>query len=223
MVEVKSEISKVKPASDYPIEDGDYIRGNDFSPAAVVVMLNAPREEGKEIPPEVEKLVRVTIETGAALAGTLQTENTGIEKMICNIVANPNIRYLVLCGKEIEGHQTGSAIKGLMENGIDDKRTIIGSNAVTPYLFNVPLKAIKRFREQITLIDLLNEIDPEKIKKVVWSCYQEKPTKFMNYDLYDLGAYHEPPISCGLTWKIKHPELIEDWEIDENFTKKLED
>ena len=43
------------------------------------------------IPPDVEQLVRVGVETGAAPAGTLQTENIGLEKMICNLVANPNI------------------------------------------------------------------------------------------------------------------------------------
>jgi len=55
-------------------------------------------------PPEVEKLVGVSVETGAALAGTLQTANIGLEKMIANVVANPNIRNLVLCGKEVAGH-----------------------------------------------------------------------------------------------------------------------
>jgi len=30
---------------------------------------------------------------GAALAGTLQTENIGIEKIVANIASNPNIRH----------------------------------------------------------------------------------------------------------------------------------
>jgi len=66
-------VLKVKPPPEYPPEDGRYLRGNDFSPVAVVVLLNAPYEA---VPPEVEKLVRVSVETGAALAGTLQTANT---------------------------------------------------------------------------------------------------------------------------------------------------
>ncbi|MFH1328010.1 MAG: tetrahydromethanopterin S-methyltransferase subunit A [Candidatus Bathyarchaeota archaeon] len=212
--EIKNKILKVKPPSEYPPENGYFLRGNDYSPLVVVVMLNAPREEGK-IPPEVEKLVRIAIETGAALAGTLQTANTGIEKVIANVVSNPNIRYLVLCGKEVEGHKTGEALKALMENGINEKRTIIGTNAPTAYLFNIPLEAIERFRKQISLIDLLNEIDPEIIKKAVWSCYQEKPTEFKNYTLYDIGAYPEPAICCKITWKIEKPETIEEWEIED--------
>lgn len=210
---------KVQPTSVYPPEGGCYLRGNDYSPVAVVVLLNAPYgampPEVQTIPTEIENLVKVAIETGAALSGTLQTENIGIEKIVCNIVANPNIRYLIVCGNEVEGHNTGSAIRALIENGINERRTIIGSQAKTPYLFNVPLEAISRFRDQLTLIDLVGETDPEVIVKAVWSCYQENPTPFKDYMLYDLGAYSDSAISSSLTWRVKHPEEVEDWEIDE--------
>ena len=210
---------KVQPTFTYPPEKGCYLRGNDYSPVAVLVLLNAPYgtmpPEVQSIPKEIENLVKVAIETGAALSGTLQTENIGIEKIVCNIVANPNIRYLIVCGNEVEGHNTGTAIKALMENGIDERRTIIASQAKTPYLFNIPLEAIYRFREQLTLIDLIGETDPEVIMKGVWSCYQENPTPFKEYKLYDPGAYSDSAISCCLTWKVKHPEEVEDWEIDE--------
>ena len=210
---------KIQPTSTYPPEKGCYLRGNDNSPVAVIVLLNAPYgampPEVQTIPKEIEDLVKVAIETGAALSGTLQTENIGIEKIVCNIVANPNIRYLIVCGNEIEGHNTGTAMKALMENGIDTRRTIIGSQAKTPYLFNIPLEAISRFREQLTLIDLIGETGPELIIKGVWSCYQENPTPFKEYKLYDPGAYSDSAISCSLTWKVKHPEKVEDWEINE--------
>ncbi len=210
---------KIPPPSIYPPEKGCYLRGNDYSPVAVVVLLNAPYgtmpPEVQSIPKKIENLVKVAIETGAALSGTLQTENIGIEKIVCNIVANPNIRYLIVCGNEVEGHNTGTAIKALMENGIDERRTIIGSQAKTPYLFNISLEAIYRFREQLTLIDLIGETDPEVIMKGVWSCYQENPTPFKKYKLCDPGAFSDSAISCSLTWNVKHPEEIEDWEIDE--------
>ncbi|MCG2727889.1 MAG: hypothetical protein L6244_04490, partial [Candidatus Methanoperedenaceae archaeon] len=75
----KGKVLKVKPSVDYPTEGGCFLRGNHFSPVAVVVMLNAPYgtmpPEVKSIPPEIDKLVRSAVETGAALSGTLQTEN----------------------------------------------------------------------------------------------------------------------------------------------------
>jgi len=213
---------KVKPPPEYPPEEGHYIRGNDYSPVAVAVLLNAPRPlpnqpdtKDIEIPSHLENLVRVAVETGASLAGTVQTENIGIEKIICNAVANPNVRYLVLCGEEVTGHNTGDAIKALLMNGINERRTIIGTKAATPYLFNIPLEAIERFRKQVVLIDLLGEKNKEVISKAVWSCYQEQPTMFQNYRLSDPGSYPEPPICCKITWRIKKPELIEEWEIED--------
>jgi len=208
----KGEILKVKPVTDYPPEEGCYLRGNDFSPAAVVVMLNYPREQ---TPPEIEQLVRVAIQKGAALAGTLQTENIGIEKIVTNIVANPNIRYLILSGTEVAGHNTGDALKCLLENGIDERRSIVGSKALTPYLFSIPLKSIEHFRKQVRLVNLLNEMNPEVVEKAVWSCYQEGPTKFQSYTLYDPGAYPEPAICYKIIWRIKKPQETEEWEIND--------
>ena len=65
---------KVNPHPDYPPEEGRYIRGNDFSPVAVAIILASDEDK---IPPEIEKLVRTGIESGAAISGTVQTENIG--------------------------------------------------------------------------------------------------------------------------------------------------
>ena len=172
--------------------EGRYLRGNDYSPVAVAVILIYDQEK---IPPDIENLVRVGLESGAALSGTIQTENIGIEKLICNIVANPNIRYLVIFGPESPGHQTGDALLMLLENGVDERRRIIGAQALTPYLFNLPMEFIARFRQQVRLINLLDEGDPELLRRAVRSCYQEEPTPFQDYTLFDPGAYPEGPLS----------------------------
>ncbi len=198
------QIRKNEPGPGYPPEEGCYLRGNDYSPIAVVVILRWMREE---TPPDIEKLVRVAVESGAALAGTLQTENIGIEKIICNIVSNPNIRYLLVCGPESPGHLVGDAILALAKNGLDERKRIIGAKAPTPYLFNIPNEFVERFRNQITIIDLVNEGSPEVLRQAVWSCYQEKPTSFRQYELYDLGAYPEAPLSGKITWKVTQPSM----------------
>jgi tetrahydromethanopterin S-methyltransferase subunit A len=198
----KKKILKVKVSGDYPPEEGCYLRGNDYSPVAAVVILNRRRED---TPKELEELVRVAVESGAALAGTLQTENIGIEKIICNITANPNIRYILLCGPESAGHLTGNSFIALINNGVDEKKKIIGAEAPTPYLYNIPLEYINRFRKQITLINCLNNGTPELVKKVVYCCYQEKEAKFRDYTLYDTGAYPEPALSGKITWRVTKP------------------
>jgi len=193
---------KASPHPDYPPEEGRYLRGNDFSPAALMVVLNC---DADKVPPELEKLVRTAIESGAALSGTVQTENIGFEQIVCNIVANPNIRYLIVGGPESEGHSTGEAMKALLRNGVDDKKRIIGTGAPHPYLFNLPTEKIERFRRQLSLVDLQFEADPEVIRKAVWSCYQEEPVSFRDYSLCDPGAYPEPPLGGSITWRVTNP------------------
>ena len=56
---------------------------------AVAIILN---RDADKIPPEIQELVRTGVESGAGLSGTIQTPNIGFEKMICNVVANSNIR-----------------------------------------------------------------------------------------------------------------------------------
>lgn len=199
-----TDVKKAEPALGYPPEEGCYLRGNDYSPAAIVVILRWMREQ---TPPEIEELVRVAIESGAALAGTLQTENIGIEKIVCNVVANPNIRYLIVCGPESPGHLVGETLLALAENGLDEQKRIIGTEAPTPYLFNLQPEFVQRFRDQVTLVNLVNEGSPEILRQAVWTCYQEEPTVFRQYQLYDPGAYPAEPLSGKITWRITQPSL----------------
>jgi tetrahydromethanopterin S-methyltransferase subunit A len=192
---------KVPPHPDYPPEEGRYLRGNDYSPVAVAIVLNT---EAEHIPAVIEGLVRAGIESGAALSGTVQTENIGFEKIICNLVANPNIRYLVLGGPESEGHLTGEAMKAFFANGVDSKKRIIGTDSPHPFLYNIPMEFIDRLRKQVTLVDCQFS-EEGVIRQAVWSCYQEEPTPFKEYCLYDPGAFPEPPLSGTITWRVTQP------------------
>jgi tetrahydromethanopterin S-methyltransferase subunit A len=207
----EKDMLKVNPHLEYPPEDGRYLRGNDYSPVAVAIILNC---DADKIPRELENLVRGGIETGAALSGTVQTENIGFEKIVCNIVANSNIRYVIVGGPESEGHLTGEALKALIQNGVDEKKRIIETNAPHPFLFNLPAEMIERFRKQLNLIDLQFEGDPDLIRKAVWCCYQESPVEFRGYSLHDIGAYPEPPLSGKITWRVTQPwaEILDDKE-----------
>jgi len=145
------------------------------------------------------------------LAGFLQTENIGIEKIVCNVVANPNIRYIILCGVESAGHRPGQTFEAFIRNGVDDKRRIVGAESLTPYLYNISLESIERFRKQVELVSLLLEedrrlrIDPETVKCVINACIQEEPTPILNFTLYDPGAYPEPAICQKITWRVEKP------------------
>jgi len=205
---------QVKPPDGYPPEAGRYVRGNDYSPVAVCVILDT---FDYAIPADLNELVMSGADIGAALSGMLQTENLGLEKIICNTVANPNIRYIVLCGRESTGHLPGAALLALKQNGIDEAKRIIGSQALTPYLSNIPVELIDRFNRQIVnIVNLLCKpgatdttlpgLNPKVIEEAVRSCYQENPVKFMDYALYDMGAYPEPAIVHKIVAKLNQPK-----------------
>lgn len=208
---------KVRPDDAYPPEPGCYLVGNPYSPVAVAVLLDGPYNVRpptvKDVPPEIEALVRAGLEYGAALSGTLQTENIGIEKIICNVVANPNIRFLILCGNEVRQYKTGGTLKALFQNGTNDKRTIVGAPGRSAYLLNISPDMVQRFLRQVTLIDLLDEIDPQEVKLAVTFCLQEKPASYRHYSLCDPGAFAEPAIVRSLTYHVKHPGEVEEWQI----------
>jgi len=158
-------LSKVKPPEGYPPEKGRYLRSNVFSPLAAVAILNT---FDFKIPQRITNIVRFSIETDAALTVTLQTENIGIEKIIANAVANPNIQHIVLCTVESRGHLCDEALSSLMEKGVDEEKNI-GTDAPTSYLYNSSIGDIERFKKQVKLINLLNEGNTEeRANSEVW-------------------------------------------------------
>ena len=173
----------------FPVEKGNFIVGNEYSPVAVVI----PRGN--------HNLIKIAVESGAAIAGHLVTANIGIEKIIANVISNPNIRYITIFGMESEGHLAAQSLLSLCKNGIDENGKIIGSIGMTPYIRNLPKEAIERFREQIRyMINLIGEEDPKLLRKTITACIQE-PGNAMemtlnneSYILYDTGALDVEPI-----------------------------
>jgi len=191
--------SKANPSPGWPPAEGCYLRGNETSPVAVVVIL---RSLTGEAPPEIDRLVSVAAVGGAAIAGTLQTENIGLEKVVCNVVSNPNIRYLVLCATESPGHMPGSALRSLLRNGVDETGRIIGAESCNPFLYNLPPEYVARFREQITLIDMVGEESPERLEAAVAACCGTEPAPFNGQELHDPGAFPSSPLSGRIEWGI---------------------
>lgn len=195
-------MKKVKITWNWPVEEGHYLVGNFFSPVAVVVILTADYEK---IPEETETLVRMGIEKGAAISGTLQTANIGIEKIVLNIVSNPNIRWLVLTGRK-SAHKADRALKSLAFNGIDEHSRILKTPAPTAILKNISREAIEHFRKQISLLDISNSFDKKILEQIICACYQKKPSilsfRNIDYELWDKGAFTEVPIIEKITDKL---------------------
>jgi tetrahydromethanopterin S-methyltransferase subunit A len=95
---------------------------------------------------------------GAAICGSCKTENLGLEKVIANIISNPNIRFILLCGTEVKGHLAGQTMEALHKNGVKDGR-VVGAEGAIPFIENLSDDAIKRFQEQCELVNIMEAED----------------------------------------------------------------
>lgn len=115
---------------------------------------------------------------GLAITGTMHTENLGIERLIRNTLANPNLRFLVLCGQDTQqrvGHLPGQALVSLFSNGADERKHIRGAAGKRPVLKNLTAEEITAFREQVELLDRIGEERTEVIGRDVAACNERNP------------------------------------------------
>lgn len=137
--------NKKSPASGWPIVQGDFHTGDPNSPVAVVTMGSHLDESA-------------ICNAGAAIAGSCKTENLGLEKVIANVISNPNIRFIITCGTEVKGHLSGQSFIALHQNGVDGGK-IVGSKGAIPFIENLSDDHIKRFQEQVEVVDIMESED----------------------------------------------------------------
>ncbi len=137
--------NKVKPAAGWPVIKGEYEAGNPENPVAVTTCGSHLKGAGQ-------------LAAGAAITGPHKTENLGIEKIVANVISNPNIRFLLVTGAEVKGHISGEAIVRIHQNGVKDNR-IVGATGAIPYIENLPDDAIKRFQAQVQVVEMIGTED----------------------------------------------------------------
>lgn len=170
-------VDKKEVVSGWPLETGDYAVGDAQCCVAVVTLGSKMNEE--------------IVSEGAAIAGPLHTENLGIEKLVTNIVSNPNLRFLIICGSEVQGHITGKTVESLYENGIDpDTKSIIDSPGAIPFVENLPVEAVERFQNQISIVSMINNENIPEISEKINELISKDP-----------GAYHEDEMIIQLNEK----------------------
>jgi tetrahydromethanopterin S-methyltransferase subunit A len=152
-------------ADTWPVVKGDYTIGNPKSRIAVVTLAS-------HISPLPE----------AALWGSSKTENLGVEKIVANIISNSNIRYILVCGTESRGHLAGHSLIAIHKNGIDEQGRIIGSKGAIPFIENIPKEAVRRFQQQVIILDRIGLVDSEEILKLI-NKYKNKGEAFSDEPL----------------------------------------
>jgi tetrahydromethanopterin S-methyltransferase subunit A len=115
---------------------------------------------------------------GLAIVGTMHTENLGIERLIRNVVSNPNIRFLLLCGEDTEqavGHLPGQSLESLFHNGLDDRGRIRSARGKRPVLKNVSREEVSAFLSQVELVAVIGEQDEETLVNQIIAVSRRDP------------------------------------------------
>ncbi|SMO82717.1 Tetrahydromethanopterin S-methyltransferase, subunit A [Fodinibius sediminis] len=139
----------------WPVTSGNYLVGERKSPVAICTLTS---------PQLMEPLQKAE---GTAIVGRLVTANLGIEKIIRNIISNPNIRYLLLCGEDSPVFHPGQTLHSLFEKGVDSDHRIIEAQGHYPVLINIDRELIEHFRNHIVLIDCTGEGNLDALQRTI--------------------------------------------------------
>lgn len=133
----------------WPIVAGRFVVGDPGSPVAVCTLASS------------DLVDRFADQRETAIVGRLYTMNLGLEKLVWNVVSNPAIRYLILCGQDSQG--VSEAIVNLHDKGIDDERRIRDARGYQPYLYNLTEDEIAAFQQHVEIIDRVGVEDVDEI------------------------------------------------------------
>lgn len=140
------------PEPAWPISFGAYRVLDPAAPVAICTLASETLMESlaEQRPP------------GVAIVGRALTENFGVEKLALNVVANRNLRVLVLCGTESR-HRVGETLMALHARGTDGDGRVIGATSPMPLVRSLAPDAVRIFQQKLTLVDLRGEDAPEVI------------------------------------------------------------
>lgn len=114
----------------------------------------------------LRKLSKPKFLQNIAIVGRLLSENKGIESLIHYVDDNPNIKTIILCGKEVWGHKAGHSLLELHNNGIDNNSRIINSSSPDPFI-KISKSKVQKFQTQVRIIDMISETNLEKITQLI--------------------------------------------------------
>ena len=89
-----------------------------------------------------------------AILGTYYDRVNGLEPLIRNCLANPNLRYIILAGSDKA--QSKEVLVNFFTQGFDETGKVIGTEAKIPK--GIPIEDIEMLRTNVELIDLNDKI-----------------------------------------------------------------
>jgi tetrahydromethanopterin S-methyltransferase subunit A len=126
----------------WPLVSGRYIVGNPARSVAICTLASS------------DLVDQIGAREEIAIVGRLYTLNLGLEKLVWNIIANPAIRFLLLCGDDT----TTSISQGIVHlhaRGFDAEHRIPEVRGYQPIVPNLTSEEVSAFQQQVELVSLI--------------------------------------------------------------------
>lgn len=88
----------------------------------------------------------------------------GLNYIIRNILAKPQVRYLIICGADLSG--SGASAVSFFENGMTEDFQVVGMENA-PIHREISAEAIQAFRTNVKIEKLIGEVRPQIIREKV--------------------------------------------------------
>jgi tetrahydromethanopterin S-methyltransferase subunit A len=150
----------------WPAIAGSYEIGDPQGPVAICTLTTESL---------IAPLVRLP---GVAIAGKVYTANLGITRIVINVMANPAIRFLLICGKDSPLFHPGQSLVALAERGVDADRRIVGAIGYEPVLSTLDLARVAQFRQQVEVVDWAGEEDLQALEAGIGALVARNPGRF---------------------------------------------
>lgn len=137
-------------STEWPIVSGRYVVGNPERSVAICTLASS------------DLVDQFAGNNEVAIVGRLYTLNLGLEKLVWNLIANPAIRFLLLCGDD-GATQISRGVVQLHRHGYDHEHHIVDVAGYQPFVHNITDDELAAFQQQIEIVDLIGETDPDTI------------------------------------------------------------
>ncbi|MFC1598004.1 thymidylate synthase [Patescibacteria group bacterium] len=95
--------------------------------------------------------------------------NDGINPILRNVLSNPTIRTIILCGQDRIG--SADSLAKLVENGVNDKGEVIGKEEAKVEA-EIPKQAIDLFRKNVDIVDMRGVLKSDEVQAKIDKCKQ---------------------------------------------------
>lgn len=137
----------------WPIYFSDsLIKGNPESEVTIATLWTPAKLIADKIDPKLFSVI-----------GQLYSKE-GINFILRNILANPRIRYIIICGTELSG--SGKALVDFFAKGVDKENNIIDNDFAAIHK-EIPFEALELVRKNVRCENLIGVTDVEVIKEKI--------------------------------------------------------